>query len=397
MIRLTLLLLVFNSALPSTAFNQKTRVSHAMKWPAIRELRALPTSIVDQITIDQIFTESDAEITDSLDQPIQIAALGGSVKARIHNSKTVSIYRSTSCDTEDTSDEIIKKVPLLFLPGLDGVGNYSSNSVGKLNLVFDVWKMATKGDDRSTFIELASVVLKALDTFDEPVVLVGESFGGLLAAYVALRAKEGKIAQLVLVNPATSYDRTNWNIVAPLLAGTGIAFPVFGISALLATAVDIAQIRRVGGKVISSISSPDSAVEIFSNLFEAGKYLLDLIPPATLNWRISKWFGAGTSIMEGKYCQIKTPTLILVGKNDRLLPSQLEGKRLLKEMTGSRKVEVKEFNVGHALLEENFIDFAAVMLKSSVFTVPKEDSLDVTFPTKEDMTDVEKQVRDGRK
>ena len=32
------------------------------------------------------------------------------------------------------------------------------------------------------------------DTFDEPVVLVGESFGGLLAAYVALRAKEGKIS-----------------------------------------------------------------------------------------------------------------------------------------------------------------------------------------------------------
>ena len=162
----------------------------------------------------------------------------------------------------------MKKVPLLFLPGLDGVGNYSSNSVGKLNLVFDVWKMATKGDDRSTFLELAAIVMKALDTFDEPVVLVGESFGGLLAAYVALRAKEGKIAQLVLVNPATSYDQTNWNLFAPLIAGTGRAFPIFGISALMATAVDIAQVRRVGGQIISSIvSSPGSAGDRFSNLF----------------------------------------------------------------------------------------------------------------------------------
>lgn len=391
-------ILVCSYATSSTAFSHPSRLGHMLSWLSPTALKALPTSIVDEITIDQIFAESDAKRIDSLNQPIQVAAVGGSVKARVHSSKSVSIYRSTSCDIEDTSNDIMKKVPLLFLPGLDGVGNYSSNSVGKLNLVFDVWKMATKGDDRSTFLELAAIVMKALDTFDEPVVLVGESFGGLLAAYVALRAKEGKIAQLVLVNPATSYDQTNWNLFAPLIAGTGRAFPIFGISALMATAVDIAQVRRVGGQIISSVvSSPGSAGDRFSNLFEAGKYLLDLIPPETLNWRISKWFGAGTSIMEGKYSQIKTPTLILVGKNDRLLPSQLEGKRLLKEMSGSKKVEVKEFNVGHALLEDNFIDFAAVMLRSSVFAVPKEDPLDVTFPTKADMIDVEKQVRNSEK
>jgi hypothetical protein len=155
--------------------------------------------------------------------------------------------------------------------------------------------------------------------------------------------------------------------------------------------LNLNQIQRVGQKIVSSINSTDAAVEVFDSLFEAGKFLLDLIPPETLNWRISKWFNAGTAIMKGKYSQITTPTLILVGKNDRLLPSQKEGKRLMKEMTGSEKVEVKEFDIGHALLEDDFIDFAEVIIKSEVFAAPK-DELDVSFPTKADMEDVEKKV-----
>lgn len=48
-------------------------------------------------------------------------------------------------------------------------------------------------------------------------------------------------------------------------------------------------------------------------------------------------------------------------------------------------------STGHALLEENFIDFTNVILKSSVFAMPT-DPLLASLPTKEDMLDVEKQV-----
>jgi pimeloyl-ACP methyl ester carboxylesterase len=363
---------------------------------ATEELPVITPVTISQITIDQIF-EPVANITEFSDQPlIEIAKIGGDVKDGVLKAKTMSIYRDTSYDnTPNISTSLGVKTPLLFLPGLDGVGNYSANTVSKLNSVYDVWKLAIKAEDRSSFIELASNVLEVLDSFDTPVTLVGESFGGLLAIYCALRDKKGKIAKLVLVNPATSFDRTNWNVLAPLIASTGkinpIAFPLVAVGALVSTAVDIAQVRRVGGKIISSINSPDAAIEVFESLYEAGRFLLGLIPPETLTWRISKWFSTGVSLLEGRYSEIVAPTLILVGKNDRLLPSRSEGKRLKKEMTSSRVV-VKEFDIGHAILEDDFIDFADVILKSEPPVYVKE-SLEVSMPTKEDMADVEKQVQ----
>jgi pimeloyl-ACP methyl ester carboxylesterase len=358
----------------------------------------IPVPVIDTIspiTIDQIF-EPVANITAFPDQPlIEIAKIGGDVKSGVLKAKTMSIYRDTSyVNDPNINTNLGVKTPLLFLPGLDGVGNYSANSVSKLNLVYDVWKLAIKAEDRSSFIELANTVLEAIDSFDTPVTLVGESFGGLLAAYCALRDKKGKIAKLILINPATSFDRTNWNLLAPIIASTGrinpIAFPLVAVSVLVSTAVDIAQVRRVGGKIISSIDSTDAAIEVFESLYEAGRFLLDLIPPETLSWRISKWFSTGVSIMEGRYSEIVAPTLVLVGKNDRLLPSRSEGKRLKKEMTSSRVV-VKELDIGHALLEDDFIDFADVILKSEP-PVYVKDTLEASMPTKEDMEGVEKQV-----
>ena len=358
------------------------------QYAATVDIASVAESVADTAAAPLIpVVEPVAMRTDLLDAESRIA---GALK--ILNSKTSSIYRDKSFDGEGSlSTE--KKPPLLFLPGLDGIGNYSADSVSKLNLAFDVWKMATVGDDRSTFIELATLVIKALEVFGEPVVLVGESFGGLLAAYVALRAKKGSVAKLILVNPATSFDRTNWNLVAPIIASTGLAFPVVGISALLATAVDLAQIRRYSLRAVSKMNSAESAIKSVNTWIEAGRFLLDLIPPVTLNWRILNWFNAGTSIMEGKYSKIDTPTLILVGKNDRLLPSQAEGKRLKKEMTSAPIVEVIEFDIGHALLENNFQDFTSVILKSKVFAVPEVETLDCAMPTREDMDLVEKQVR----
>jgi pimeloyl-ACP methyl ester carboxylesterase len=398
---LVFLLLAAYCSTWSTAFNNH----HVIR----RHNKALfsSTTFANNIELDRSIsvetapgaTNGDRTIVDSI--PVMVDAVP-TIDSIIHSresvmtaafsvlgSRTVSIYRDTSHEDESL---FTKKQPLLFLPGLDGIGNYSASAIGKLNSVFEVWKMATIAEDRSNFMELAAFVIKAVEVFDEPVTLVGESFGGLLAAYVALRAKKGTIGKLVLINPATSFDKTNWNLVAPIIANTGIAFPLIGMSALLATAVDIAQIQRVGFKIASTMTTPESALKVANSLLGAGKFLLDLIPAETLAWRISKWFGAGTTVMEGKYSQILAPTLILVGKNDRLLPSRAEGRRLKKEMTGSSIVEVKEFDIGHALLEDGFVDFTETLLKSQVFAVPKEETLDCPMPTKEDMDNVDKQV-----
>ena len=98
------------------------------------------------------------------------------------------------------------KPPLLFLPGLDGLGNYSANSFKNLSRSFDITKVVIDPSDRSSFMEIAEVVISRLKMYEEPTVLMGESFGGLLASYVSVRAKK-RVSKLILVNPATSYDR----------------------------------------------------------------------------------------------------------------------------------------------------------------------------------------------
>lgn len=310
---------------------------------------------------------------------------------KIVKTRTMTIKRDLSYDFDYNENEGSGKYPLLFLPGLDGAGNYSTACVGKLNVVYDVWKLTISGDDRSTFMELASFVLKALDSFDKPVILVGESFGGLLAPYIAIRAKKGKIAKLVLINPATSFDRTPWPVLAPLLAATGIAYPFVGIAALMAVVPDLGQVQRMSEKIMGNVNSSANAVDIMSTFLKIGKEFSEQLSAETLIWRISKWFGAGTSIMDGKYDQIKTPTLVLVGKNDRMLPSRDEGRRLKTIMKNCEMVEVKEFDIGHALLEDGFLDFADELLKTAVFGgTPINPILDITIPSKKDMEDLER-------
>ena len=307
----------------------------------------------------------------------------------IIGSPTVSITRDSPVDIDlvsETTSVPVSKAPLLYLPGFDGIENYSSESVSKLNVAFDVYRMAITGDDRSSFMEIATIVLKTIESFDQPVVLVGESFGGLLASYIALRAKKGAISKLVLINPATSFDRTAWPILAPLIASSGAAFPLVGLATMLSTMSDVAQIQRLGQKVISTISSPGSAVNALTNIFETGRTYTEQLSSESFNWRISKWFGVGASIMTGKYSQITTPTLVLVGKNDKVLPSRSEGQRLLKEMTSCEKIEVKEFDIGHTLMEDGFLDIADEILKLGY----NKDPLDIAFPTDADMLDVEK-------
>lgn len=396
----TLLLVTLYSIIGTVAFNHPRTIAGTNRIIRTTVAKATTfdaaTSQVSAASPEAVILEdakSFAARPERIAEPAVIdseATLTSSLEAL--NLKTISIYRDLSYSGTDKFPDMGKKQNLLFLPGLDGIGNYSASCVGELNVVFNVWKMATTGEDRSTFMELAAFVMRALEKFDGPVILVGESFGGLLAAYVALRAKKGRIDKLILINPATSFDRTNWNVVAPIIASTGVAFPVIGVSALLATAVDFAQIQRIGSKMASLMTTADDVVKFMNSSVDNVKYLLNSIPPETLNWRISKWFGIGISVMKNKYSEISTPTLILVGKNDRLLPSSSEGKRLKKVMTGSAMVQVKEFEVGHALLEDGFVDFTDIILKSDIFAVPKEESLDCALPSEKDMEDVEKQV-----
>ena len=107
------------------------------------------------------------------------------------------------------------KPALFFLPGLDGLGTYSDATLQSLSKDYMVYKLTFTASDRSTFLEISEFVSEFIMTKtnnstsdDEPYVIAGESFGGLLASFVATRLPTDQRKRLLLVNPATSYQST---------------------------------------------------------------------------------------------------------------------------------------------------------------------------------------------
>ena len=107
---------------------------------------------------------------------------------------------------------------------------------------FSVRRLQIPSADRTDFYGLLKLVNEYIRGLDEEVILVGESFGGLLATSVAFSAhREGRLRGLVLVNPATSFSHTGWGVAVPLLttllrARTEVAYPLVA-SAILGLTV----------------------------------------------------------------------------------------------------------------------------------------------------------------
>ena len=240
------------------------------------------------------------------------------------------------------------------------------------------------------FISLAVKITEFISSFSSPVVLMGESFGGLLSTYVSVRAKKF-VSKLVLVNPATSYDQTSWSNLGSLISKSGPVFPTLGALTLALTVVEPYQIQFIGNQIIQRINTTEDAIREIGEMLNAPNVLATLLPPSTLQWRLSQWLQVGCNIMEDKYNEITTPTLILIGTKDRLLPSANEGYRL-KEAIKKTFVEVIEFpNGGHAVLD-GAQNLSKVLFSSSIFGEAKSDPpiLNI-YPTSKEIADADRQ------
>lgn len=94
---------------------------------------------------------------------------------RWRNKANVSADSSTSDDSE--------KPLLLYLPGIEGLGTSVEPQLPALSSKFDVFRLIIGAEDRSTFFKLTRAVTEFVDTVGKDVktVVVGESFGGMLA------------------------------------------------------------------------------------------------------------------------------------------------------------------------------------------------------------------------
>ena len=322
-----------------------------------------------------------------------------------------------------------KKPIAIYLPGLDGVGISATQQFDDLAETFELWRMSISVDDRTSFTDLTATVSKFVQDVavsqNRSAILIGESFGGLLAPAVAMKAKAHNasddavdpIKGLVLVNPATSFDETQWDVFAPLLSTLKhlrddsrdvpsigpIKLPspysVVGGLALAATIPDSTQLRRIVDLILqSSVTNSEELTATLESMVAGFGILDSSLPAESIEFRVGRWLPVGTSIVNPRLKNLDVPTLIVAGQDDNMLPTKEEGKRLIDIMPDAIKLDVR--GSGHFVLDERVNLTKAIIESTNIDPFNKKDEpkydpiTDWSLPPKEEVYDViERQVK----
>ncbi|CAK8542690.1 unnamed protein product [Lathyrus sativus] len=258
---------------------------------------------------------------------------------------------------------------MLFLPGIDGVGLGLISHHQKLGRIFDLWCLHIPVADRTSFTDLVKLVEKTVRSEyqrlpNRPIYLVGESLGGCLAMAVAARNRDIDLV-LILANPASSFSRSQLQLVTPLLEALPDSFSPALPNILSLTAGD--PLRMVLDNFVNGLPLQNTARELiegFTTLASSLPVLTDILPKETLLWKL-KMFKSASDYANSRLYAIKAQTLILCSGNDQLLPSQQEGEKLCKLLPNC---QLRKFDdSGHFLLLEGSIDLVTILKGTSYY------------------------------
>ncbi|XP_056168187.1 phytyl ester synthase 1, chloroplastic-like isoform X4 [Syzygium oleosum] len=252
---------------------------------------------------------------------------------------------------------------LLFLPGLDGTGFGLILHHKALGRAFEVRCLHIPVYDRTPFEDLVTFVEKTIkaeyaSSPHKPIYLVGDSFGGCLALAVAACNPTIDLVVL-LVNPATSFGRSQLQPLLPLLEAMpdGLHFTVpYLLSFVMGDPVKMATVN------IDNMLPPRVALEQLSvnltSLLPTLSGLADIIPRATLLWKL-KLLKSAAPYTNSRLHAVKAEVLILASGKDNMLPSQDEALRLTNSLKNCRVRHFKDN--GHTLLLEDGINLLTVI------------------------------------
>ncbi|MEB3359080.1 MAG: alpha/beta hydrolase [Synechococcales bacterium] len=236
----------------------------------------------------------------------------------------------------------------VFLPGMDGTGRLLTVQVEDLAVYFDLRCLVIPPTDLTDWDGLADQVAALIraelkENPNRPVYLCGESFGGCLALKVVLRSPQ-IITRLILVNPASSFNRRPWIVWGSQMTRL-LAEPVYQISCvgLLPFLANLERLepseRRTLLQAMKSVSQKSSI------------------------WRLSLL--AEFSVTPAELWSIRQPTLLVAGARDRLLPSLPEINRLARHIAHNRTYVLP--NSGHACLLESDVSLWQILKRSQFF------------------------------
>lgn len=261
----------------------------------------------------------------------------------------------------------------LYLPGIDGTGLAAFKQFDGLNRHFNFMTYVVPPSNRDSF----DTLVDGLDAYFQeivrdvppttPVYVMGESFGGLLALELAAR-NPGLIDRVVLVNPATSYTKSLWPQIGPILLQTPpeaygflpvLLGPVLGNPInLLSSALDGADRENLTEQAMRLVNG---ALDLLQQL----PILAEILPRDTLEHKL-KLLAQGCDTVEKRYPHIGQRVFALVGDSDFLLPSSDEAKELKRRLPRCH-VRV-ERGRSHALLQEGGVDLVQILKEEGFYT-----------------------------
>ena len=149
---------------------------------------------------------------------------------------------------------------LLYLPDIALTDAAIKKQVKSLSQ-FTVKSLVVPPDDRTKFDGLASLVATTIKSSEHPVILIGDSFGGALALFVAHRCKSPRLSGIVLINPATSVELSNIPFIVPQLEAlsrlpTPLATAAYNAPLPVALAATLSGSQPFARSLLRSASSP---------------------------------------------------------------------------------------------------------------------------------------------
>ncbi|KAE9593644.1 hypothetical protein Lal_00036314 [Lupinus albus] len=252
---------------------------------------------------------------------------------------------------------------LLFLPGIDGTGWGLTLHHIALGKAFEVRCLHIPSHDRTPFEGLVKLVEEAIKLEyalfpNKPIYLVAESFGGCLALAVAARNPTIDLV-LILINPATSFGRSQLQPLFPILEVMPDelhATVPFLLGFIMGDPVKMASVN------IGNSLPPTEKIEKLSNnltgLLPYLSELADIIPRETLLWKL-KLLKSAASYANSRLHAVNAEVLVIASGDDKMLPSANEAQRLGGLL---KNCKVRNFpNRGHTLLLEDGIGLLTII------------------------------------
>lgn len=232
----------------------------------------------------------------------------------------------------------------VFVPGMDGTGALLSTQLAGLLPRFDIRCLVLPQDTDHGWDDLAKAIAQRIkgeltrgSNSNRDVYLCGESFGGCLALKVALHCPD-YINRLILVNPASSFNRRVWT-----------KWAVETVRALPAPTYSMAC--SVLMPFLANLNRVDSTEQ---------QTLLNAMRSVGYDSAVHRVFLLRDfDVTDEEYSQIQQSTLIVASRGDRLLPSKTEAERLARLIPNSTIHMLA--HSGHACLLESEVNLHQIL------------------------------------